>query len=45
MYTLTPSVIPLQRGMLYIHNDAPVEPRDHVELLVQSVHAELMNLG
>lgn len=45
MYTLTPSVIALQRGMLYIHNDAPVEPRDHVELLVHSVHAELMNLG
>ena len=45
MYTLTPSVIALQRGMLYIHNDAPVEPKDHVELLVHSVHAELMNLG
>ena len=45
MYTLTPSVIALQRGMLYIHNDAPVEPRDHGELLVHSVHAELMNLG
>lgn len=45
MYTLTPSVIALQRGMLYIHNDAPVEPEDHVELLVHSVHAELINLG
>lgn len=45
MYTLTPSVIALQRGMLYIHNDAPVEPECHVELLVHSVHAELMNLG
>ena len=45
MYTLTPSIIALQRGMLYIHNDAPVEPKDHVELLVHSVHAELMNLG
>lgn len=45
MYTLTPSVIALQRGMLYMHNDAPVEPKDHVELLVHSVHAELMNIG
>ena len=45
MYTLTPSVIALQRGMLYIHNSSPVEPGDHVELLVQTVQAELMNLG
>lgn len=45
MYQLTPSVIALQRGMLYIHNDAPVEPKDHVELLVHTVQAELMNLG
>ena len=42
---LTPSVIALQRGMLYIHNNAPVEPEDHIEMLVHSVHAELMNLG
>lgn len=42
---LTPSVIALQRGMLYIHNNVPVEPEDHIEILVHSVHAELMNLG
>lgn len=42
---LTPSVIALQRGMLYIHNNAPVEPEDQIEMLVHSVHAELMNLG
>ena len=42
---LTPSVIALHRGMLYIHNNAPVEPEDHIEMLVHSVHAELMNLG
>lgn len=45
MYKLTPSVIALQRGMLYIHNSSPVEPGDHVELFVHTVHAELMNLG
>ena len=45
MYTLTPSVIALQRGMLYIHNSSPVESGDHVELLVHTVQAELMNLG
>lgn len=45
MYQLTPSVIALQRGMLYIHNSSPVEPGDHVELLVHTVQAELMNLG
>ena len=45
MYTLTPSVIALQRGMLYIHNSSPVEPGGHVELLVHTVQAELMNLG
>lgn len=45
MYTLTSSIIALQRGMLYIHNSSPVEPGDHVELLVHTVQAELMNLG
>ena len=45
MYQLTPSVIALQRGMLYIHNSSPVESGDHVELLVHTVQAELMNLG
>lgn len=45
MYQLTPSVIALQRGMFYIHNSSPVEPGDHVELLVHTVQAELMNLG
>lgn len=45
MYTLTPSIIALQRGMFYIHNSSPVEPGDHVELLVHTVQAELMNLG
>ena len=45
MYQLTPSVIALQRGMLYIHNSTPVDSGDHVELLVHTVQAELMNLG
>ena len=45
MYQLTPSVIALQRGMLYIHNSSPVESVDHVGLLVHTVQAELMNLG
>lgn len=45
MYQLTPSVIALQRGMFYIHNSSPVESGDHVELLVHTVQAELMNLG
>ena len=45
MYTLTSSIIALQRGMLYIHNSSPVESGDHMELLVHTVQAELMNLG
>ena len=45
MYTLTPSVIALQKGMLYIDNYASEPKTSPVEVLVHTVHAELMQFG
>lgn len=44
-YQLTPSVIALQRGMFYIDSRPSVSKSPSKEVLVHTVHAELMQFG
>lgn len=44
MYTLTPSIIALQRGMFYINDDLPALGV-HTEMIAYTTQAELMQFG
>ena len=44
MYTLTPSIIALQRGMFYINDDLPALGF-HAEMIAYTTQAELMQFG
>ena len=44
MYTLTPSIIALQRGMFYINDDLPALGY-HAEMIAYTTQAELMQMG